>query len=143
MLFDSMVLRSSALATRKKRRGELAYDVARERLRPSASMEGFISEIVIVELGELLMLVAWSRSRNAMSPVPPAMSSIVQPGESVVEEEPGLRLRTKWSLFAFRFWYFNKGSLKGNALPQSVDSKRHEVVHCVVGGCYIAEDASD
>lgn len=33
-----------------------------------------------------------------MSPVPPAMSSMVQPWEGVVEEEPGLRPRTKWSL---------------------------------------------
>jgi len=32
-----------------------------------------------------------------MSPVPPAMSSIFQPGEEGVEV-PGLRERTKWSL---------------------------------------------
>lgn len=94
MLFDSTILRSSALATRKERRGELAYEVARERFLPSASMEGFMSEIVIVELGELLMFVAWSRSLKAISPVPPAMSSIFQPWELRVEEQPGLRLRT-------------------------------------------------
>jgi hypothetical protein len=35
-----------------------------------------------------------------MSPVPPAISSMVQP-EEVEEEEPGLMLRTKWSLLEF------------------------------------------
>lgn len=44
------------------------------------------------------MFVAWSRRRKAISPVPPAMSSIFQPGEGLLEEEPGLRPRTKWSL---------------------------------------------
>jgi hypothetical protein len=48
-----------------------------------------------VELGELLMFVAWSRRRKAISPVPPAISSIFQPGELGAEEEPGFRLRTK------------------------------------------------
>jgi len=43
------------------------------------------------------MFVAWSRRRKAISPVPPAMSSIFQPGEGLLEEEPGLRPRTKWS----------------------------------------------
>lgn len=59
-----------------------------------------MSEMVIVEEGELFMFVEWSRSRKAMSPVPPAMSSIVQPfeGEEGVEE-PGLMERTKWSLW--------------------------------------------
>lgn len=57
-----------------------------------------MSEIVIVDCGEEFMLVQWSRSRKAMSPVPPAMSSIVQPGEGEAEEEPGLMERTKWSL---------------------------------------------
>jgi hypothetical protein len=63
-------------------------------------MEGFMSDIVIVLCGEEFMFVAWSRRRNAMSPVPPAISSIVQPeeGEEEEEEEPGLMLRTKWSL---------------------------------------------
>lgn len=50
-----------------------------------------------MELGELLMFVAWSSSRKAISPVPPAMSSIFQPPELELVEEPGLRLRTKWS----------------------------------------------
>jgi hypothetical protein len=45
------------------------------------------------------MFVAWSRRRKAMSPVPPAISSMVQPEEGDEEEdEPGLMLRTKWSL---------------------------------------------
>ena len=70
-------------------------------------MDGFISEIMIVELGELLMSVAWSRSRKAISPVPPAMSSIFQPGESAVEE-PGLRLRTKWSLKVIRIGFLRR-----------------------------------
>ena len=62
-------------------------------------MEGFISDIVIVLCGEELMFVAWSRRRKAMSPVPPAISSMVQPEEGDEEEdEPGLMLRTKWSL---------------------------------------------
>lgn len=39
----------------------------------------------------------WSRRRNAISPVPPAMSSIFQPSEGGEEEEPGLMERTKWS----------------------------------------------
>ena len=52
----------------------------------------------IVELRELLKFVAWSSSRKAISPVPPAMSSIFQPAELELVEEPGLRLRTKWSL---------------------------------------------
>ena len=71
-------------------------------MRPSSSIEGFMSDIVMVDEGELLMFVAWSRRRNAMSPVPPAMSSIFQPGEEVVVVEgavvPGLMERTKWSL---------------------------------------------
>jgi hypothetical protein len=33
--------------------------------------------------------------------------------------------------------------MEGYALPQSVDSKGHKVVHRVVRGCYIAEDAGD
>ena len=57
-----------------------------------------MSEMVMVDWGEELMLVQWSRSRKAMSPVPPAMSSMVQPGEEGEVEKPGLRLRTKWSL---------------------------------------------
>jgi hypothetical protein len=45
------------------------------------------------------MFVAWSRRRKAMSPVPPAISSMVQPEDGdEEEEEPGLMLRTKWSL---------------------------------------------
>jgi hypothetical protein len=52
----------------------------------------------MVEAGEEFMFVAWSRRRKAMSPVPPAMSSIVQGSEGEVEEEPGLMERTKWSL---------------------------------------------
>lgn len=58
----------------------------------------------MLEEGDLLMLVAWSRRRKAMSPVPPAMSSIFQPwGEEVEVEEvggvnPGFMERTKWSL---------------------------------------------
>lgn len=67
-----------------------------------------MSEIVIVVEGEAFMLVAWSRRRNAMSPVPPAMSSIFHPAGWEVElevvvvvgrEVPGLMERTKWSLF--------------------------------------------
>lgn len=54
-----------------------------------------MSEIVMVDWGELLMFVQWSRRRKAMSPVPPAMSSIIQPEEGVVEEDPGLIERTK------------------------------------------------
>jgi hypothetical protein len=49
----------------------------------------------MVDCGELLIFVAWSRRRKAMSPVPPAMSSMVQPSEGLDEEEPGLRERTK------------------------------------------------
>lgn len=47
--------------------------------------------------GEELILVAWSSMRNAMSPVPPAMSKIFQPGEEeeFEDEYPGLMLRTK------------------------------------------------
>jgi hypothetical protein len=56
----------------------------------------------------LLMFVAWSRSRKAISPVPPAMSSIFQPGELPVEEEPGLRLRTKWSLEVIRIGFLRR-----------------------------------
>ncbi len=48
------------------------------------------------------MFVQWSRRRKAMSPVQPAMSSIVQPEEGVVEDEPGLMERTKWSLVGIR-----------------------------------------
>ena len=46
-----------------------------------------------------MIFVQWSRRRNAISPVPPAMSSIFQPseGEEEEEEEPGLMERTKWS----------------------------------------------
>lgn len=76
----------------------MAYEVCSERFLPSASIDGLMSEMVMVDWGELLMFVAWSRSRNAMSPVPPAMSSIFQPGEGLLDEEPGLRPRTKWSL---------------------------------------------
>ena len=61
-------------------------------------MEGFISDIVIVLCGEEFMFVAWSRRRKAMSPVPPAISSMVQPEGDEEEDEPGLMLRTKWSL---------------------------------------------
>ena len=54
-----------------------------------------MSEIVMVVLGEEFIIVAWSRSRKAMSPVPPAISSIFQPNEVLGEdEEPGLMLRT-------------------------------------------------
>lgn len=78
-----------------------------DRLRPSSSISGLMSEIVIVEAGELFICVLWSRSRNAMSPVPPAMSSIFHPCGCcvvvvVVEEEvvggterPGFMERTK------------------------------------------------
>lgn len=71
-------------------------------MRPSASISGLMSEMVIVEEGEAFMLVAWSSRRKAMSPVPPAMSSIFQPGLGVdVDEEggvkPGFMDRTKWS----------------------------------------------
>jgi len=52
----------------------------------------------MVEAGELFIFVAWSRRRKAMSPVPPAMSSIVHPSEGEAVEEPGLMERTKWSL---------------------------------------------
>lgn len=78
-------------------------------MRPSESISGFMSEMVMVEEGEWFICVQWSRSRNAMSPVPPAMSSIFQPeggldGEGKEEEEeeggvkPGFMERTKWSL---------------------------------------------
>lgn len=51
----------------------------------------------MVDWGELFIFVQWSRRRNAMSPVPPAMSSIFQPSEGDEEDEPGLMDRTKWS----------------------------------------------
>ena len=54
-------------------------------------MAGLISDMVIDEAGELLMVVEWSSRRNAMSPVPPAMSSMVQGSLP----EPGLMERTK------------------------------------------------
>lgn len=50
--------RLSALARRKARRGEWAYEVWRERLRPSASISGLMSEMVMVDEGEWFMLVA-------------------------------------------------------------------------------------
>jgi len=45
-----------------------------------------------------LMFVQWSRRRKAISPVPPAMSNIFHPSDGEEEEDPGLMLRTKWSL---------------------------------------------
>ena len=64
-------------------------------------MAGLISETMTLDSVSPLMRVAWSRRRNAMSPVPPAMSSIVQ-GFGVLcaleeGEMPGFRARTKWS----------------------------------------------
>lgn len=60
-----------------------------------------MSEIVIVDEGLLLIVSLCWRRRKAMSPVPPAMSSIFQgvgpPSLLEVEEEPGLSERTKWS----------------------------------------------
>lgn len=57
-----------------------------------------MSLIVIVEDGlEFMVSECWS-SRKAMSPVPPAMSSIFQAWGALLEgeeEAPGLRERTK------------------------------------------------
>ncbi len=64
-----------------------------------------------MELGESLIFVAWSSSRKAISPVPPAMSSIFQPSEVELVEEPGLRLRTKWSLQLVRVPYLRGSKL--------------------------------
>ena len=49
------------------------------RLRPSASMAGFMSATVTLVLLSLCAVLAWSRSRKAMSPVPPAMSRMCIP----------------------------------------------------------------
>ena len=72
-------------------------------------MAGFISETITRDVVSLFMVVAWERRRNAMSPVPPAMSRKVwvwgDEVDWVVEEvvelgvgwRPGFRERTKRS----------------------------------------------
>lgn len=57
-----------------------------------------MSEIVMVEEGEEFMVSQWESRRKAMSPVPPAMSSIFQPAGLGEVEVPGLMERTKRSL---------------------------------------------
>ena len=89
----------SALASRKSNRSVFAYGVCRLRFRPSANISGFMSDTVTRVLGSWLMVAAWSSMRKAISPVPPAMSSILQPLDESdrVGFEPGLRPRTKGS----------------------------------------------
>ena len=77
----------------------------------------------MVDCGELLMFVAWSRRRKAMSPVPPAMSSIFQPGEGLLEEEPGFRPRTKWSLLMILAF-----CLAGASGKVSIEDEYHDVL---------------
>ena len=71
------------------------------RARPADSMEGFMSDMVTLEVVSEWISVQWSNRRRAMSPVPEATSRMDMP--LVVEEgeegevwgRPGLRERTK------------------------------------------------
>lgn len=60
-----------------------------------------MSLMVMVDWGEWLILVEWSRRRKAMSPVPPATSRMCcgEVGGEESGEKPGFRVRTKWSLY--------------------------------------------